>query len=126
MNPNWGRKPVLTGFVAAQRQGFSGHVAGGLPGVTQLDRPAGGSGQTRNDFGVDASSFSAIERQASHSHSLGRVGAGFRQMIRHCLFATVAGHPQAIRATWSRFSGFPHRMRPCVRPRIRDLLPSSE
>jgi hypothetical protein len=38
------------------------------------------------------------------------------------LFATVAGHPQTIRATRSRISGFPHRMR----PRIRELLPSSE
>ena len=38
------------------------------------------------------------------------------------LFATVAGHPQTIRATRSRISGFPHRMR----PRVRELLPSSE
>jgi hypothetical protein len=38
------------------------------------------------------------------------------------LFATVAGHPQTIRATRSRVSGFPHRMR----PRVRELLPSSE
>jgi REP element-mobilizing transposase RayT len=38
------------------------------------------------------------------------------------LFAVVAGHPQTIRATRSRISGFPHRMR----PRIRELLPSSE
>jgi hypothetical protein len=38
------------------------------------------------------------------------------------LFATVAGHPQTIRATRSRISGFPHRMR----PRIRQLLPTSE
>jgi hypothetical protein len=38
------------------------------------------------------------------------------------LFATVAGHPQTIRATRSRISGFPHRMR----PRLRELLPSSE
>ena len=37
------------------------------------------------------------------------------------LFAVVAGHPQTIRATRSRFSGFPHRMR----PRVRELLPSS-
>ena len=33
------------------------------------------------------------------------------------LFATVAGHPQTIRATRSRISGFPHRMRP-PRPRV--------
>jgi hypothetical protein len=38
------------------------------------------------------------------------------------LFAVVAGHPQTIRATRSRISGFPHRMR----PRIRELLPTSE
>ena len=38
------------------------------------------------------------------------------------LFAVVAGHPQTIRATRSRVSGFPHRMR----PRVRELLPSSE
>jgi hypothetical protein len=38
------------------------------------------------------------------------------------LFAVVAGHPQTIRATRSRISGFPHRMR----PRVRELLPSSE
>jgi hypothetical protein len=37
-------------------------------------------------------------------------------------FATVAGHPQTIRATRSRISDFPHRMR----PRVRALLPSSE
>jgi REP element-mobilizing transposase RayT len=38
------------------------------------------------------------------------------------LFAVVAGHPQTIRATRSRISGFPHRMR----PRVRELLSSSE
>ena len=38
------------------------------------------------------------------------------------LFAVVAGHPQTIRATRSRISGFPHRMR----LRVRELLPSSE
>jgi len=38
------------------------------------------------------------------------------------LFATLAGHPQTIRATRSRISGFPHRMR----SRVRELLPSSE
>jgi hypothetical protein len=38
------------------------------------------------------------------------------------LFATVAGHPQSIRATRSRISGFPHRMR----PRVRELLPFFE
>jgi len=38
------------------------------------------------------------------------------------LFTTVAGHPQTIRATRSRISGFPHRMR----PRVRELLSSSE
>ena len=38
------------------------------------------------------------------------------------LFATVAGHPQTIRAARSRVSGFPYRMR----PRVRELLPSSE
>ena len=33
------------------------------------------------------------------------------------LFAVIAGHPQTIRATRSRISGFPHRMRP-PRPRV--------
>ncbi len=37
------------------------------------------------------------------------------------LFATVADHPQTIRATRSRISGFPHRMR----PRVGELLPAS-
>jgi hypothetical protein len=38
------------------------------------------------------------------------------------LLATVAGHPQTIHAIRSRISGFPHRMR----PRVRELLPTSE
>ena len=33
-----------------------------------------------------------------------------------------AGHPQTIRATRSRFSGFRHRMR----RRVRELLPTPE
>ncbi len=57
-------------------------VAGGLPGVTRLDRPAGGTRQARNDSAVDAVPFSAIERQTSHCHRVGRVGPGFRQIIR--------------------------------------------
>jgi len=38
----------------------------------------------RNASPVGASPFPAIERQTSYCHRLGRVGAGFRQMIRHC------------------------------------------
>ena len=64
-------------------KGFPFPIAGGLPGVTRLDRPAGGSRQARNDSPVDAASFSAIERQTSHCHRLGRVGPGFRQIICH-------------------------------------------
>ena len=59
-------------------------ITGGLSGVTRLDRPAGGSRQARNNFAVDTSAFSVIERQTSHCHRVGGVGAGFRQLIRHC------------------------------------------
>ena len=58
-------------------------IAGGLPGVTRLDRPAGGSRQARNDSTVDASPLPAIKRKTSHCHRVGRVGAGFRKIIRH-------------------------------------------
>ncbi len=58
-------------------------ITGGLSGVTRLDRPAGDSRQARNDSAVDAAPFSAIERQASHCHRVGRVDSGFWQIIRH-------------------------------------------
>ena len=48
-----------------------------------MDRPAGGSRQATNYSAFDAAPFPAIKRQTSHCHRLGRVGPGFRQIIRH-------------------------------------------
>ena len=122
----WDRKPVPIGFVAATRVFFPYYrgiiITGGLSRGDYLELLDWTARQVApGKRGTTPPSTPPLFQRLSGKLPTATAWVELVQDFGK-LFATVAGHPQTIRATRSRISGFPHRMR----PRVRELLPSSE
>jgi hypothetical protein len=126
MISDWDRKPVPIGFVAATRVFFPYYrgiiITGGLSRgdyLELLDWTARqvAPGKRGTTPPLTPPLFQRLSGKLPTATAWVELVQDFGK-----LFATVAGHPQTIRATRSRISGFPHRMR----PRVRELFPSSE